>query len=313
MAGNVGVRRALGSTGLSVSALTIGTSPIGDMPGLYGYSVSEERAVATVQAVFDGPINFLDTSNGYGDAERRIGLAIAERGGLPEGFVLATKADPDKTTGDFSGERVRTSVRESLDRLGLDHLQILHLHDPERISFDEAMADGGPVEAMVALKREGLVDHLGVAGGPVDLMRQYIATGEFELVLNHNRFTLIDQTADELIDDAVRLGVAYLNAAPYGGGILSKGPDAQPRYAYGATPDSIIDRARAMAEICERHGVPLLAVALQFSLRDARISSTVVGVSSPVRVAETVDLAGIELSDELWAELDPFIHPAARP
>lgn len=309
MNGAIDSRRDLGSTGLRVSALTIGTSPLGDMPGLYGYSVSTERAIETVLAVFDSPINFLDTSNGYGDAERRIGLALTERGGLPPGFVLATKADPDPVTGDFSGARVRASVHESLERLGLDRLQILHLHDPERIGFDQAMAAGGAVEAMVALKREGVVGALGVAGGSVDLMRRFIATGEFELVLNHNRFTLIDQTADELIDDAVRLGVAYLNAAPYGGGILSKGPDAQPRYAYGATPESIVDRARAMAEVCARHGVPLMAAALQFSLRDERISSTVIGVSSGPRIAETLALANTELSDQLWAELDPYIHP----
>ncbi len=301
-------RRDLGSTGLAVSAITIGTSPIGDMPGLYGYSVPEERAIATVQAVFDSPLNFLDTSNSYGDAERRIGLAIAERGGLPDGFVLATKADPDRETKDFSGARVRESVRESLDRLGLDHLQILHIHDPERISFEEAMAPGGPVEAMIELKREGVVDHLGVAGGAVDLMRQYIATGAFELVLNHNRFTLIDQTADTLIDDARRLGVAYLNAAPYGGGILSRGAVAHPKYAYGAAPDSITERVLGMQEVCERYGIPLAAAALQFSLRDERIASTVLGVSSPARVEETLALAEVLIDDEVWSELDPFIR-----
>jgi len=300
-------RRALGETGLEVSCLTIGTSPIGDMPGLYGYAVSESQAVATVRAVFDSEITFLDTSNGYGDAERRIGIAIAEHGGLPSGFVLATKADPDRETGDFSGSSVRRSVEESLGRLGLDHLQILHLHDPERMSFEQAMAPGGAVESMIALKEEGIVDHLGVAGGPVDLMTRYVGTGAFELVLNHNRFTLIDQTADSLIGEAGRHGVAYLNAAPYGGGILSKGPVAQPKYAYATADSALHDRVRAMQDTCARYSVPIAAVALQFSLRDPRIASTVVGVSSPERVQQTLDLARWPIPDELWSELAPLI------
>ncbi|MCX2750074.1 aldo/keto reductase [Arthrobacter sp. MI7-26] len=116
------------------------------MPGLYGYEVGQERAVATVLSVFTSPINFMDTSNGYGHgaSERRIGEAIRRHGGLPSGFVLATKADPDPRNGDFSAARIRASVEESLERLGLDRLQLLYLHDPERLSFEEGMAVGGP-------------------------------------------------------------------------------------------------------------------------------------------------------------------------
>jgi len=105
--------------------------------------------VATVRRAFAGPINFLDTSNGYsgGESERRIGAALAEAGGLPDGFVLATKVDRDGATGDFSGDQVRRSARESLERLGLDRIQLLYLHDPEHITYEEAMAPGGPVDA----------------------------------------------------------------------------------------------------------------------------------------------------------------------
>jgi len=160
---------------------------------------------------------------------------------------------------------------------------------------------------MIALKEEGIVDHLGVAGGPVDLMTRYVGTGAFELVLNHNRFTLIDQTADSLIGEAGRHGVAYLNAAPYGGGILSKGPVAQPKYAYATADSALHDRVRAMQDTCARYSVPIAAVALQFSLRDPRIASTVVGVSSPERVQQTLDLARWPIPDELWSELAPLI------
>ena len=116
------------------------------MPQVFGEEVDFERAVETVRHVFDSPINFLDTSNGYshGESERRIGAAIAQRGRLPPGFVLGTKVDPDPATGEFDGDRARRSADESLERLGLQSFQILYLHDPERVGFSAAMAPGGP-------------------------------------------------------------------------------------------------------------------------------------------------------------------------
>ncbi|HEX5204967.1 MAG TPA: aldo/keto reductase [Actinoplanes sp.] len=298
----------LGSTGLRVTPLCVGTSPLASMPGLYGYEVSERRAVETVDAVLAGDaINFIDTSNGYGadgSAERRIGLALRGRGGLPPGVVLATKVDPDPHSGDFSGKRVRRSLEESLERLGLDRVQLLHLHDPERISFAEGTAPGGPVETLAELKREGLAEHLGVAGGPVELMRQYLDIGVFEVVLTHNRYTLLDRSAEKLFRDAYARGIGVLNAAPYGGGMLAKGPEKQQKYAYGRRDDTIAAAAVAMRDAATRAGVPLAAAALQFSLRAPFVHSTVVGVSSPERVADTVALAGTAIPDALWAELD---------
>lgn len=297
-------RRTLGRTGLTVSEVCIGTSPL-SMADLYGYDVSESRAVAAVRAVLDGPITFLDTSNEYGggESERLVGLAIRAHGGLPDGFVLATKVDPDPRTGDFSRERVHASLSESLDRLGVDRVPLLHLHDPERIGFAAAMAPHGPVEALAALRDEGRVDAIGVAGGPVALMRELIDSEVFDVLLTHNRFTLLDRSADSLLDRATQLGMGVINAAPYGGGILSKGPDERPQYAYGLGDESVVERARAMAEVCRRHGVPLAAAALQFSLRDIRIHSTVVGASAPERVRETIALATKGIHASVWEEL----------
>ncbi|MEV7627793.1 aldo/keto reductase [Actinoplanes sp. NPDC089786] len=303
--------RPLGGTGLAVTALCVGTSPLANMPHLYGYEVSEERAVATVGAALDSPaVNFIDTSNGYGvdgTAERRIGIALRDRGGLPTGTVLATKVDPDPRTGEFSGRRARTSLEESLQRLGVDHIQLLHLHDPERISFDEATAPGGPVEALADLKRQGVVAHLGVAGGPVALMQQYLDTGVFEVVLTHNRYTLLDRSAEELFRVAHERGIGVLNAAPYGGGMLARGPATQGKYAYRERNDAIAAAAIAMAAAADRFGVPLAAAALQFSLRAPFIDSTVVGVSSPERVQQTLDLTGTPIPDELWADLEALV------
>ena len=299
--------RELGGTGLSVTPICFGTSPLASMQQLYGYAVEEERAIATVQAAFDSPVNFLDTSNGYGEdgtAERRIGAAIRRAGGLPSGVVLATKVDPDPHTGDFSGGRVRASLEESMERLGVDQIALLHLHDPERISFAEGMAPGGPVEALVDLREQGLVEHLGVAGGPVEVLRQYLDTGAFEVVLSHNRYTLLDRSAEPLFRTASERGLGVLNAAPYGGGMLSKGPSVQQRYAYGSRDDRIRQAAEAMEAACRRYDVPLAAAALQFSLQSELIDSTVVGVSSPERIAQTLELAAVAVPDELWSELE---------
>lgn len=299
--------RPLGRTDLSVTAICVGTSPLASMPGLYGYGVDHARAEATIAAVLDGPLNFIDTSNNYGggNAEKRIGAVLRARGGLPHGVVLATKADADPVTGDFSAIRVRQSVHESLERLGLARVQLMYLHDPEyHVTFEQAMADGGPVQGLVGLRDEGVIEHIGVAAGPVDLMRRFVATGVFDVALSHNRYTLLDRSAEPLIADALAAGVGYVNAAPYGGGILAKGPDAQPRYAYRETPERVRDAVRGMHRACADAGVPLRAAALQFSLRDPRVAATVVGMSEPERIAETLELARLPIADETWAELD---------
>ena len=116
------------------------------------------------------------------------------------------------------------------------------------------------------------------------------------------------------MDDARRRGVAFVNAAPYGGGILAQGPGAQPRYAYESAGEAICDAVRAMRRACAARDVPLAAAALQFSVREPRVASTVVGVSEPARIEETARLMAQQVPDELWAELDSLaIAPEHRP
>ena len=305
--------RPLGSTGIDVTDVCFGSSPLASMARLYGYEVDERRAIDTVLAVLDSPIRFIDTSNGYGEngtAERRIGIALREYGGLPDDVVLATKVDPDPVTGGFSGARVTASLHESLDRLGVERVPLLHLHDPERIPFEQAMADDGPVAALSRLRDEGVVDKIGVAGGPVALLGRYLASGAFDVLLSHNRHTLLDRSADPLFESARRNGVGVLNAAPFGGGMLAKGPAVQPGYAYGTRDDRVAAAASAMQDACARHGVPLAAAALQFSLRTEFVDSTVVGISAPERVTQTLDYASLEIPAELWDELETLVPSA---
>lgn len=299
--------RTLGRTGLKVTELCVGTSALGSNPKTYGYAVEEDQALQTLRRVFQGPITFVDTSNEYGvdgSSERLIGTVVRELGGVPDGFVVATKVDPD-SSGDFSGRRVYASVAESRDRLGMDRLPLVYLHDPERMSFDDAVAPGGPVEALTRLRADGTIGHLGVAGGPIDLLRRYVATGVFEVVITHNRFTLLDRSARPLLDDCAATGVAVVNGAPFGSGLLAKGPDVTERYVYGQAPPEIIEAARRIQATCGRYGIPLAAAALQFSLREPRIAATIVGITKPERVAQTIGLAGYPIPDSLWQELAP--------
>jgi D-threo-aldose 1-dehydrogenase len=302
-------RNKLGRTGIEVTSLCLGTSPLAKMSELYGYDVTDDRAVATVEAVFDSPINFLDTSNGYGTdglAERLVGEAIRRRGGLPEGFILQTKVDPDPATRDYSGARVRASLEESLERLGVDHLPILALHDPEFMTQD-GFAPGGALEALVALRDSGVADHLAVASGSIELSERYLATGEFDVVLNHNRYTLLNRSAETLFANARAQGIGVINAAPYGGGMLAKGPAAQPKYMYMVRDDAFAASAADMAAACERTGIPLAAAALQFSVRSPLVDSTVIGMTRPERIEESLELLAYDIPQSLWDELDELV------
>jgi D-threo-aldose 1-dehydrogenase len=299
-------KRSLGRTGLFVTPLCVGGAPLGDMPETFAFRAPEENALATIRAAFASPINFLDTAAAYGEgeSERRIGKVIKENGGLPSGFVLATKADRCLQTGDFSGEQMKRSIEGSLIRLGLDRLQYVYIHDPEHSTFENVMGPGGPLEVLKNFKAQGVIEHIGISGGPIDMLIRYIETGEFSAVETHNRYTLLNRSAEPLLEVARRVGVAVINAAPYGSGMLAKGPDAYARYAYTDAPLLLVERARLIAAVCKEYDVPLAAAALQFSMRDPRVTSTVVGMTKPERVTQTLELASFPIPSELWSAID---------
>jgi D-threo-aldose 1-dehydrogenase len=299
-------RTELGRTGLSVSKICFGTSGLGDMPETYGYGVGEEQAFATIRAVFDGPINFLDTSRNYGlgRSEARIGRVIRERGGLPEGFVLSTKLDRNSETNRFDAARARRSLEESLEALGLDRIPLLHLHDPEHADdLQPITGREGAIAELFRMKEEGLCTAVGLAAGRVDVMMPMLADWDFDALITHNRFTLTNRNAESMIDFARAKGTAILNAAPYAGGVLAKGTDSFKRYVYQEASDAQLTPVRRVEDICRRHDIPPGAAALQFSLRDERITSTICGVTKPERVQQTLDWAAWPIPEEAWAEL----------
>jgi D-threo-aldose 1-dehydrogenase len=298
-------RVALGQTGLVVPPIAIGCAELGDMPEAFAYAVSEEDALATVRAALDSPLNYIDTAAWYGngESERRIGLVLRERGGLPEGAILETKAGRDPDGDDYRPATVKARFERSLELLGVDKVHICYIHDAEWTTCDAVMAPGGVMEILQDYKRQGVIGALGIASGPVELAMQYIQTGMLDILLTHNRYTLLNRAADAVQKEAKRRGMGVVNAAPYGSGMLAKGPDAYARYAYQDAPVEMIETTRNIEAICAKHGVPLAAAALQFSMLDPNVDVTIVGMSRAERVQQTIDLATIEIPQALWDEI----------
>ncbi|HEX2136421.1 MAG TPA: aldo/keto reductase [Microvirga sp.] len=306
----------LGRTGLAVTRIGFGTSALGHMPDTYGYGVDEGRAQETVRAIFSGPINFLDTSRiyGFGRSEERIGAVVREYGRVPNGFVISTKLDRDPETNRFDASRARRSLEESLTALGVDRIDLLHLHDPEHASsLDEITGRQGAISELFKIKEEGLASAVGLAAGRVDIMMPMLRDWDFDALITHNRWTLTNRNADPMIDFARSRGIAVLNAAPYAGGVLAKGSSSYPRYVYQEASPQMLEPIRRIEAICARHSVPLGAAALQFSMRDERVTATICGISRPERVAETLEWAHWPIPDAAWRELLSLPHSIEDP
>jgi D-threo-aldose 1-dehydrogenase len=303
--------RPLGNTGLTVSAVAAGGGPIGSMPEMFGYHVPAEQAITLVTEILRGPIRVIDTSNGYsdGESERRIGEGIRRIGGLPAGYWVSTKVDGKD--GDYSARRVRRSIEESTDRLGLDHFPLVYLHDPE-FALDQGLdAPGGAVEELVALRDEGVIGHLGVAGGDVHVMHRFLDLGVFEVLLTHNRYTLLDRSADGLISRAAEAGLGVVNAAYLGGGMLAN-PRNSTNYGYRPAAEATKAAAVALDDLCRDWGTDLPTAALHFSLRDRRIHMSVVGISKTERLSSLADSLAATLPEEFWAAAEALLPDPAN-
>ncbi len=305
-------RRTLGRSGLEVTAVGIGGSPIGGMEGVYGHETSHEAGVETALRALGGPFTLLDTSNAYseGRSEERIGEAIRRNGGLPPGFLLVTKVDADPATRAFDRDRVLRSFEESTRRLGLERIDLLHLHDPESdVTVEEALGKNGALAGLLELREAGVVGSIGIAGGAAAEMSRYVASGQFDVLLTHNRFTLVDRTADALIDLAHENDMGVINAAPFGGGVLARATRPGDRYAYGLGTSEQVAAAAGIKEYLDSLGIPIAAAALQFSLRESRIHATLFGASRPDRIDQALELAAVPIGDEVWAKLDNRLPP----
>jgi len=302
--------RPLGGTGLTVSAIGAGGGPLGGMPELFGYDTPEEQGVRLVEDLLTSPIRVIDTANGYSDgrSEQRIGMAMQRRGGAPEGVLIATKVDAKD--GDYSGRRVHDSIRESRERLGLDHLPLVYLHDPEFHPDAGLERPGGAIAALVALRDDGVIGHLGVAGGHTPTMQQLLDLGVFEVVLTHSRLTLLDRGADGLLDRARREGLGVVNAAILGGGVLAS-RTAKPLYGYRPARPEILAAASRLHDLADEFHLSLADAAVQHSVRDDRIDMTVVGFSKPDRIPRLLEGLQVTIPEAFWRRADAMLPDPA--
>jgi D-threo-aldose 1-dehydrogenase len=282
----------------------------------------EPVAEQVLAAAWDAGFRYFDTAPHYGLglSETRLGRLL--RGYPREEYVLSTKvgrllvpnpggaaeADDEgfavaartRRVWDFSRDGVRRSLEESLRRLGVDRVDVLYLHDPEG-HWDQALREGLP--ALQELREEGVVTAIGAGMNLAGHLARLIRGFDVDLVMCAGRYTLLEQHED-LMDAALERGVRVVAAGVYNSGLLAEprpGPGA--RYNYQPAPRALVERAHAIADICERHGVRLPDAALAFPLRHPAVASVVVGAARPEHVRQAVDRLAVDIPATLWTDL----------
>jgi D-threo-aldose 1-dehydrogenase len=269
---------------------------------------SDAQAVEVVRATFEAGVNFIDTAPLYGVAERRLGVALKELAGdVPDDLVINTKAGYRPDPFDYSEQQTIACVEKSLNLLGLDFVHYVHIHDVERAEVATVL--NGALKGLQNLKQQKVVGHIGVAGGPVDLLTEYVETGEFESVITHNRFNLLDQPAAALIHRAHELGMAVVNAAPFASGILAQPENPDTPYVYHPAPPEVKHRVERIAAICKDFGVEVPAAAVRFSTNNAKIAVTILGAATPAEVTAAAEAAEMDFDPELWTAIEREAPP----
>jgi D-threo-aldose 1-dehydrogenase len=294
--------------------LGLGCAPLGN---LYR-AVDDEVAAATVDAAWDRGVRLFDTAPlyGHGLSEARLGAALAAR--PRDEYLLATKVGrllvpgptPDDSifaatppvvpVFDFSADGVRRSVDESLERLGLDRIDLLHVHDPED-HLDRAEAEAFP--ALLRLRDEGVIGAVGVGTNFAAVAARFVGRVDLDCVLLAGRCTLLDRTGPAVVFDAcVEHGVRVIAAGVFNSGVLAApGPGAH--FDYAPAPPDVLSRAERLRATCASFGVPLAAAAVQFPLRHPAVDTVLVGAQSPAEIREDADLLDVAIPDDLWPAL----------
>ena len=291
---------------IKVSEICFGTSALGNMPDTYGYEVNPSIAEETILAILNGPSNFIDTSRNYGmgRSEKLIGNVFKSLGGKPNDIILATKIDRDTATNILDRDATLKSFEQSIKALETEKIDILHLHDPEHCKdLNDITCKGGALDTLFQLKEEGSVTLVGLAMGKVEMMYDLIQKWPFDVMINHNRFTLLNRQADKLFNLAKKKGIKIFNAAPFCGGILAKGTKETNRLVYQEVSEKKLKPVFDLEKICLKYNIPLGAAALQFSMKDPRISSTIVGITKKSRIDQIVEWSNFEISEVAWTEI----------
>ena len=302
-------------TGVEVSRLSLGTAALG---GLYT-SVSDDDCIATILTAVDNGINFIDTAPHYGKgtSERRIGRALAGRDSST--LVISTKIgrllvpsttdiddffmDADNTVErkfDFSASGVRQSLEGSLERLGIDSVEILFIHDPDQ------NADAAIIEAYPELDRmrsEGIIKAIGVGMNQCETPTLVIKETDIDMVLIAGRYSLLDQRAlIELLPTAVERNVDIIAAGVFNSGILAN-PVKGATYDYVPASEELLAKAVRIREVLDGHQVSLTSAALQFPLRHPAVKSVLVGCRSAAEVKTNIDAFNAPIENKVWDDL----------
>ncbi|WP_431805740.1 aldo/keto reductase [Microbacterium paraoxydans] len=289
----------------------LGCAPIGNLFS----PVADADAVDTVAAALARDVRFFDTAPlyGSGESERKLGLAL--RGVPRDDYVIATKvgrvlvdaagrpvsgsASGHDSVVDLTRDGVRRSLDGSLARLGVDRVDVLHLHDP--LNVEAAFATALP--ALVELRDEGVVRAISVGLGRLDPLERYVAEAPLDVVMEAGRLTLLDRTAlERLVPSAAARGIGLLAAAVFNSGILVD-PVGSPFFEYRPAPAELQHRALRLRDVCAAHGVRLADAAVQFPLRHGA-DAVVVGARTPAEVHAFVDGLDAQLPVALWDALD---------
>ena len=299
-------------------SLGFGGAPIGN---LYR-DIDDETAIAAVTEAWDLGIRYFDTAPHYGLglSERRLGEALSAQ--PREQFLLSTKVGrlirpaPRPTdlddegfmvpgdrvrVRDYSGDGVRRSIDESLERLGTDHIDIVYIHDPDDY-WAEAIDGAAPM--LSQLRDEGVIGAWGAGMNQSEMLARFVRETDIDLVMQAGRYTLLEQGGrEELIPECERRGVGIVNVGVFNSGILAnEDPLAQAKYNYEEAPDEIVHKAQKLSVLAAAHGTTLPAVALAFSLRDPAVTNVTVGMRTPDQVRRNVDLFRQTVPVAFWDE-----------
>jgi D-threo-aldose 1-dehydrogenase len=304
---------------LALSPLSLGCAPIGN---LYR-PTSDAAARGAVEAAWDAGVRYFDTAPHYGLglSERRLGAALRDR---PRGeFAVSTKvgrlleptpgATGDDDQGyavpatqrrvwDFSRDGVLRSLEASLERLGLDRVDVLFAHDPDA-HYREVL--DGAYPALEDLRAQGVVRSIGAGMNQAEMLADFVRHTDMDLLMLAGRYTLLEQGAlDDLLPLCERRGVRVVAAGVFNSGLLARDvPPDDAHYDYAAAPPELVARARRIAAVCGRHGVTLPAAALAFPLAHPAVASVCVGARSAAQVERNAALFAARIPGGLWAEL----------
>lgn len=304
----------------SLTTLGYGAANVGNLHR----ELTDEQAWAILDAAWESGIRYYDTAPHYGLglSERRLGAFLRTK--PREEFVISTKvgrllrpnADHDggldagfhvpatlRREWDFSEAGIRASLDESLERLGLDRVDILFLHDPDAHSVDLALSDALP--AMERLRAEGAVTSIGVGSMSSSALAAAVRGADLDVIMIAGRYTLLEQpAADDVLPACHDRGTAVVAASVFNSGLLAKTePTRDDRYEYGRMPQPVWDRLQRILAVCRAHDVALPAAAVQFTLWESSVRSVVVGGSRPEQLRQTAELMAADIPDEFWREL----------